>query len=80
VFGVPIQEAVEIARVKEDLDLPAVVFRCVQYLDNVKAENEEGIYRMSGSSAVIKTLKDRFNAGKSGRLRGSRVSTELSCL
>lgn len=63
VFGVPIQEAVEIARVKEDSDLPAVVFRCVQYLSSVKAEKEEGIYRMSGSSAVIKALKDRFNAG-----------------
>lgn len=47
---------------REDSDLPAVVFRCVQYLSNVKAEKEEGIYRMSGSSAVIKGLKDRFNA------------------
>lgn len=65
VFGVPIQEAVEIARVKDDSDLPAVVFRCVQYLSSVKAEQEEGIYRMSGSSAVIKALKDRFNAGRS---------------
>lgn len=63
VFGVPIQEAVEIARVKDDSDLPAVVFRCVQYLSSVKAEQEEGIYRMSGSSAVIKALKERFNAG-----------------
>ena len=62
VFGVPIQEAVEVARVREDSDLPAVVFRCVQYLASVKAESEEGIYRMSGSSAVIKALKDRFNA------------------
>lgn len=61
-FGVPIQEAVEVARVREDSDLPAVVFRCVQYLASVKAEMEEGIYRMSGSSAVIKALKDRFNA------------------
>lgn len=64
VFGVPIQEAVEIARVKDDSDLPAVVFRCVQYLSSVKAEQEEGIYRMSGSSAVIKALKERFNAGE----------------
>ena len=62
VFGVPIQEAVDVARVREDSDLPAVVFRCVQYLSSVKAESEEGIYRMSGSSAVIKALKDRFNA------------------
>lgn len=49
---------------REDSDLPAVVFRCVQYLSSVRAENEEGIYRMNGSSAVIKNLKDRFNAGE----------------
>ena len=64
VFGVPLQEAVEIARVREDSELPAVIFRCVQYLTAVNAENEEGIYRLSGSSAVIKALKDRFNAGE----------------
>lgn len=27
-----------------------------------KADQEEGIYRLSGSTAVIKSLKDRFNA------------------
>ena len=43
--------------------LPAIVFRCIQYLEAKKAEQEEGIYRLSGSSAVIKSLKDRFNAG-----------------
>lgn len=67
----PLQEAVEIARVREDSDLPAVVFRCVQYLSSVKAENEEGIYRLSGSSAVIKALKDRFNAGVCNGVFGS---------
>ncbi|KIJ62058.1 hypothetical protein HYDPIDRAFT_95254 [Hydnomerulius pinastri MD-312] len=43
---------------------PAVVFRCIQYLEAKKAE-QEGIYRLSGSSAVIKGLKDRFNLGES---------------
>jgi len=37
------------------------VFRCIQYLEAKHAELEEGIYRLSGSSAVIKGLKDRFN-------------------
>ena len=45
-------------------NLPAVVFRCIQYLEAKKADQEEGIYRLSGSSAVIKSLKDRFNAGQ----------------
>jgi RalA-binding protein 1 len=45
-------------------NLPAVAFRCIQYLEAKKADQEEGIYRLSGSSAVIKSLKDRFNAGE----------------
>jgi len=44
--------------------LPAIVFRCIDYLEKMKADQEEGIYRLSGSSAVIKNLKDKFNAGK----------------
>jgi RalA-binding protein 1 len=49
--------------VVEIANLPAVVFRCIQYLEAKKADQEEGIYRLSGSSAVIKSLKDRFNTG-----------------
>ncbi|OJA10684.1 hypothetical protein AZE42_01064 [Rhizopogon vesiculosus] len=59
VFGVPLEDSVEVAEIAR---LPAVVFRCIQYLEAKKAEQEEGIYRLSGSSAVIKGLKDRFNA------------------
>ncbi len=44
--------------------LPAIVFRCIDYLEKMKADQEEGIYRLSGSSAVIKNLKDKFNVGK----------------
>ncbi|KDQ61611.1 hypothetical protein JAAARDRAFT_31077 [Jaapia argillacea MUCL 33604] len=58
VFGVPIEEALDVAEIA---NLPAVVFRCIQYLEIKKADQEEGIYRLSGSSAVIKGLKDRFN-------------------
>jgi len=43
-------------------NLPAIVFRSIQYLEAKKADQEEGIYRLSGSSAVIKNLKDRFNS------------------
>lgn len=60
VFGVSLEESVEVAEIAR---LPAVVFRCIQYLEAKKADQEEGIYRLSGSSAVIKGLKDRFNAG-----------------
>lgn len=59
VFGVPLEESIEVAEIAR---LPAVVFRCIQYLEAKKADQEEGVYRLSGSSAVIKGLKDRFNA------------------
>ncbi|KAG5645735.1 hypothetical protein DXG03_005431 [Asterophora parasitica] len=58
VFGVPLEESLDVAQIA---NLPAIVFRSIQYLESKKAEQEEGIYRLSGSSAVIKSLKDRFN-------------------
>ncbi|KAG8683638.1 hypothetical protein FRC08_014163 [Ceratobasidium sp. 394] len=58
VFGIPLQESLAIAQIA---NLPAIVFRCIEYLEAKKADQEEGIYRLSGSSAVIKNLKDRFN-------------------
>lgn len=60
VFGVSLEESLDVAQIAS---LPAIVFRCIQYLEAKKAEHEEGIYRLSGSSAVIKSMKDRFNAG-----------------
>lgn len=61
VFGVTLQESLEVAEIAR---LPAIVFRCIQYLEAKRADQEEGIYRLSGSSAVIKSLRDRFNAGQ----------------
>ena len=58
VFGIPIADSIAIASVA---NLPAIVFRCIEYLEANHAEEEEGIYRLSGSSAVIKGLKDRFD-------------------
>ncbi|WVQ69491.1 uncharacterized protein L199_007710 [Kwoniella botswanensis] len=59
VFAVPLTDSIAVASVA---NLPAIVFRCVEWLEAKKAEQEEGIYRLSGSSAVIKGLKDRFDA------------------
>ena len=59
VFGVPLPESISIA---SRANLPAIVFRCIEYLETKHAEIEEGIYRLSGSSAVIKGLKDRFDS------------------
>ncbi|KUJ22831.1 uncharacterized protein LY89DRAFT_311590 [Mollisia scopiformis] len=61
-FGAPLGEAVRYNHpVNVDIELPAVVYRCIEYLDAKNAAAEEGIFRLSGSSVVIKALKERFN-------------------
>lgn len=84
VFGVPLEEAVNRCRVRDGFELPAVVYRCVEYLQAKEAVKEEGLYRLSygrlcllppvnqswlilnvslcsGSSTVIKGLKEKFD-------------------
>ena len=77
VFGVPLEESLDVAQM---CNLPAIVFRSIQYLEAKKADQEEGIYRLSGSSAVIKNLKDRFNSGTSGHLGCIWDVTEMATL
>ena len=60
VFGVTLEDSLAVSQIAS---LPSIVFRCIQYLEAKHAEQEEGIYRLSGSSNVIKGLKDRFDAG-----------------
>ncbi|CAK7562429.1 MAG: Rho GTPase activating protein [Sporothrix epigloea] len=62
VFGAPLAEAVRYnAPVDVDVPLPAVVYRCIQYLEARNAVYEEGIFRLSGSNVLIKQLRERFN-------------------
>ncbi|KAL9043777.1 MAG: hypothetical protein Q9214_003046 [Letrouitia sp. 1 TL-2023] len=61
-FGVPLADAVESCPpIGVDVCLPAVVYRCLEYLDAQDAASEEGIFRLSGSNVVVKGLRDRFN-------------------
>lgn len=62
VFGMSLAEAVECCAPRvPNVFLPAVVYRCLEYLVARDAANEEGIFRLSGSTVVIKGLRDRFN-------------------
>ncbi|ORX43361.1 RhoGAP-domain-containing protein [Piromyces finnis] len=61
VFGLSLAEAIAASKIKANYELPAVVYRCIEYLDANDAQNEEGIYRLSGSTSTIKALKDKFN-------------------
>ena len=61
-FGIPLAEAIESYPPKGvDACLPAVVYRCLEYLATKGAADEEGIFRLSGSSVVIKGLRERFH-------------------
>ncbi|KAI3393810.1 hypothetical protein diail_3586 [Diaporthe ilicicola] len=61
-FGAPLVEAVRYNPPRDArVPLPAVVYRCIQYLDAKGAITEEGIFRLSGSNVVIKSLKERFD-------------------
>ncbi|RKP22252.1 Rho GTPase activation protein, partial [Syncephalis pseudoplumigaleata] len=51
VFGVPLERAIEVSRVKEGFECPAVVYRTIEYLEAKQAEHEEGIYRLSGMAS-----------------------------
>lgn len=62
-FGATLAEAVEYCGPRGiDACLPAVVYRCLEYLEMKDAASEEGIFRMSGSNTLIKGLRNRFNA------------------
>lgn len=62
VFGAPLAEAVRYnSPVDVKVPLPAVVYRCIQYLEARNAVYEEGIFRLSGSNVLIKQLRERFN-------------------
>ncbi|KKY34120.1 hypothetical protein UCDDA912_g05928 [Diaporthe ampelina] len=61
-FGAPLAESVRYNPPRDTrVPLPAVVYRCIQYLDAKGAITEEGIFRLSGSNVVIKSLKERFD-------------------
>ena len=62
-FGATLVDAVEHCGPRGiDVCLPAVVYRCLEYLELKNAASEEGIFRMSGSNTLIKGLRSRFNA------------------
>jgi RalA-binding protein 1 len=61
-FGATLADAVEnCPPIDVDVHLPAVVYRCIEYLDAKDAASEEGIFRLSGSNVLIKQLRERFN-------------------
>lgn len=62
VFGVPLADALALASKNvHHCRVPAIVYRCIELLKVRGGIFEEGIFRLSGSTSTIRTLKERFN-------------------
>lgn len=63
VFGLPLEDAVRISKISASTGVPAVVTRCIEYLDIMGIE-EVGLYRVPGSTTNVSRLKAMFDSGK----------------
>ena len=62
IFGIPLADAAEYSQPTcINICLPSPVYRCIEYLEDKDAASEEGIFRLSGSNTMIKSLKERFD-------------------
>ncbi|KAL6945009.1 hypothetical protein ACO0QE_002452 [Hanseniaspora vineae] len=63
VFGNSLSAALDLSSqiYQETHKIPSVVYRCLEFLYKNHAMEEEGIFRLSGSSAVIKNLQEQFD-------------------
>lgn len=62
IFGIPLADAVNLSyKDVHHCRVPSIVYRCIELLKIREAILEEGIFRLSGSSATIRALKERFN-------------------
>ena len=63
IFGAALSEAVSNSISRDcSLQVPSVVYRCIQYLEHEKAFQEEGLYRINGNQKTINRLMDEFDA------------------
>lgn len=61
-FGLALADAVRYCPPRGvNVCLPAVAYRCLEFLKAQDAWSEEGIFRVSGSNMLVKGLRDRFN-------------------
>ncbi|KAF9945520.1 hypothetical protein BGZ72_001256 [Mortierella alpina] len=63
IFGLPLEDAVKFSKISASTGVPAVVTRCIEYLDIMGVE-EVGLYRVSGSTTNVARLKAMFDHGQ----------------
>ncbi|CAG8716084.1 12620_t:CDS:2 [Dentiscutata erythropus] len=72
IFGAPLKIAVTLTRVEKDMKqiykdpsrywVPALVLRCIEFLD-IHGLEEVGIYRIPGSMSAVQRMRGIFNSG-----------------
>lgn len=63
VFGSTLDSCLKLSShvYQNNYELPSVVYRCLEYLYKNHGLREEGVFRLSGSSTLIKTLQEQFD-------------------
>lgn len=63
VFGSPLEKCLQLSshNYQGTYDIPSVVYRCLEFLYKNHGVQEEGIFRLSGSSVLIKSLQEQFD-------------------
>ncbi|AQZ12062.1 BEM3 (YPL115C) [Zygosaccharomyces parabailii] len=63
VFGSPLDKCLKLSShtYQNKYEIPSVVYRCLEFLYKNRGIQEEGIFRLSGSSALIKSLQEQFD-------------------
>lgn len=77
-FGLPLADTVNLCPPSDiHVSLPAPVYGCLECVFAMSAESEDGIFRFSGSSAVVKTLKERLDTRGDVDLLSDGVRTRV---
>ncbi|QLG70452.1 hypothetical protein HG535_0A03910 [Zygotorulaspora mrakii] len=63
VFGSPLEDCLKLSShtYLGKYEIPSVVYRCLEFLYKNRGIQEEGLFRLSGSSALIKSLQEQFD-------------------
>lgn len=63
VFGSSLEDCLQLSSqvYQGKYEIPSVVYRCLEFLYKNYGIQEEGIFRLSGSSALIKALQEQFD-------------------
>ncbi|GMM38737.1 GTPase-activating protein [Saccharomycopsis crataegensis] len=79
IFGNSLEQAVKLSSNEYQGErVPSIIFRCLDYLSQTGAGYQEGIFRLSGSTIMIKQLKEKFDTSYDIDLVNMEVRPEIN--